>query len=260
MVAPAPKVLFMDEEISKTIYATYPSNKPQYLKHTDIIQDWFMICAAWRWRGAKKVNSVSLLDDSKRYKKNKFDDYHVVKTLRDVVAETDVLVGHNMANFDWKKLLERVIYHGMEPMPMPKIVDTLAMSRRVGFSYKNLDYLTKRLDISRKKDHSGNDMWMAIVQGQGEEPIKECVRYCKGDVPACEELFEKMLPYIGTSIGVNCNLVRGKGIMCCPKCSSLEYQKRGYIYTNVTQKQRYQCYDCKSWFTDGKTIRKAVMR
>ena len=259
-MTPSAKILVMDEEISKTIYGCYPSQKPQYLGHQDIIQDWFMICAAWRWKGAKKINCVSLLDDPKRYKKNPFDDYHVVKTLRDVVAEADAIAGHNMENFDWKKLLERMAFYKLDPLPEIKIIDTLKMARKIGFSYANLDYLTKRLSLSEKAETTGNKMWMNIVQGKGPEAIKECVAYCKRDIPPAEELLDRLLPYLPARYGINENLFRGDGVDCCPSCGSTNFQKAGFKVTAVGKYPRCNCQDCGRWFQSGKVVKRVLMR
>ena len=257
-----PKILILDTEISKTIYATYPSKKPQYMGHQDIIQDWFMICAAWKWRGAKKINSVSLIDDMKRYNKNKFDDYHVVKTIHDVISEADALVGHNMERFDWPKFLERIICHGLPPIDKPKIIDTMKMAARVGFSYKSIAYLSKRLNVSEKQKNSGNEMWMAIVHGKGKEHIEECVEYCEHDIPPAEDLYDRLAPYLPSSMDINQNLFRGDGVVCCTHCGSTEYIHKGHRYSTVHKINRYQCKDenCGRFFTDGKAIKRVVMR
>jgi hypothetical protein len=255
-----PKVLFLDEEISKTIYATYPSKKPQYMKSEDIIQDWFMICAAWKWKGSSKINSVSLIDDMKRYKNNPFDDYHVVKTLHEVISEADVLVGHNMERFDWLKFMERSICHKLEPIDKPKIVDTMKMAQKAGFSYKSLAYVSKRLKTTEKAKHDGNDMWIDIVRGRAEGRIKECVKYCKGDIKPCEDLYDRLSPYMPSQMLPNANLWRGEGIVCCTHCGSTDYVHKGHRYSNISKRKRYRCNECKRFFCDGKSIKRAVMR
>lgn len=219
-----------------------------------------MICAAWRWKGAKKINAVSLLDDPKRYKKNPFDDYHVVKTLRDVVSEADAIAGHNMDNFDWKKLLERMAFYKLPPLPEIKIIDTLKMARKIGFSYANLDYLTKRLSLSEKQETRGNAMWMEIVQGKGPASIKECVEYCKKDIPPAEELLDRLLPYLPSRYGINQNLFRGDGVECCPKCGSTHFISQGSRVTATGKYNRYQCQDCGGWFSSGKRTKGVLMR
>lgn len=260
VVKAGPRILIFDSEIAKTLYATYPSYKPVKLRAEDIIQDWFTICTAWKWVGSKKINCVSIIDDKKRYEKNKFDDYHVIKTFYDVIKEADVIVGHNMERFDWQKFMERVICHRLPPLPAPKIVDSMKMAKKFGFSYKSLAYLTKRLNLREKLKNGGNDMWNAIVQGKGREHVEECVVYCKGDIEPAEDLYNRLAPYVPNSMLPNMNLYRGTGVQCCPCCSSNEFTKDGFLYTPTTKKQRYHCNECGKYFTDAKSLKRVVMR
>src|SRR5690554_3658658 len=108
-----PKILIWDVETSEIISAHYGlwgiNIRPDRVLH-----DWFLFCAAWKWYGEKKVHTVSLLDDMKRFNKNRYDirdmhidDYHVVKVLHEVLSEADVLVHHNGDKFDLKKFNAR---------------------------------------------------------------------------------------------------------------------------------------------------------
>ena len=91
-----PRLVVLDIETSKTIYGCYPQKKPQYLSHKDIIQDWFVICAAWKWIGHKPIHTVSLLDDKPRYKASYIDDLYVVQTLHTVLSKSDAVIGHTV--------------------------------------------------------------------------------------------------------------------------------------------------------------------
>ena len=75
--------------------------------------------------GSKSVKSVSLLDDPKRFKKDRTDDYHVVKTIRDTLADADMIIHHNGDRFDIRKINARLIYHGLYPLPKLVALDTL---------------------------------------------------------------------------------------------------------------------------------------
>ena len=50
-----PKILFLDIETSYSIMASW-GLFPKFIPHENIIQEWHIICAAWKWRGQKKVH------------------------------------------------------------------------------------------------------------------------------------------------------------------------------------------------------------
>lgn len=255
---PAPKHLFFDTETSLAIYAAYPSNKPQYLGAHNLLQDWFMICAAWQWGGQKNITSVSLIDDMKRFKKNPFDDYHVVKTLADCVREADCVIGHNMARFDMKKLTARLIYHRLDPLPPVKIIDTLAIAKSIaGFSHNSLAHLGKHFGVRQKKIHNP-DMWLRIIRGD-IEAVKEAIPYCKGDIPPLVDLYNVLLPYAKNNQTLNLNLWRGEGIDCCPKCSGDNLQSAGFRATVSGKYRRFRCMDCGSW-SMGKVVKRVSIK
>lgn len=252
-----PRLLVLDIETSKTIYGAYAGKKPQYLSHKDIIQDWFIICAAWKWLGHKQLFTISLLDDGKRYKNDHTDDFYVVKVLHDLLSKADAVIGHNVDKFDWGKILERIICYGLEPITKPKMLDTLKMAKQAHFSYNNLDYLCKRLETSsQKRENGGNAMWMDIIQGQDPKRIEECVEYCKGDVPTAEELYLKIGPYMPSKMLLNHNVWKEADKQGCPYCGSMEYHldKRRKTLTGISTS--YRCKVDGHVFTDGRTVMK----
>lgn len=256
-----PRVAVIDIEVSKTIYGCYPSKKPQYLSHNDIIQDWFVICASWKWLDKPTIFHTSLLDDPKRYKANPCDDTHVVQVLHSIVSEADVIIGHNVAKFDWGKILERMMCHRLPPVEKPKLVDTMIMAKQAAFSYNNLDYLCKRLGAAhQKRENGGNAMWMDIVQGKGKARIEECIEYCRGDIPTAEEIYHIMAPYMPTRLIVNQNLWREEDKQGCPYCKSMKYVKDKLRVTTTGSAQSYRCTACGHCFTDGVTLIKAELK
>src|SRR3989344_322323 len=36
----------------------------------------------------------------------------------------------------------------------------------------------------------------------------------------------------------------------CPVCKSKDVRKRGFRFTSVGKKQKYQCFNCKKWFIE----------
>lgn len=256
-MTPQPKTLVLDIETSLAIYAAYPSNKPQYLGHKNMLKDWFIICFGWQWEGADKVHKYSLLNDPKRFKHDPTDDYAVVKKMHEVISDCDAIVGHNMSRFDWGKFMARVIYHGLPPVTQPKIIDTLKQAKKFKFSHNSLDYLTKYLKISEKREHSG-DMWLRILRGD-KSAIKECIEYCGDDIPATMALYQRLKPHMPATALPNHNVWRGDGVDCCRACGSTDIIQQGWCYSRTTKKKQWRCKQCGSWSTSKKSVKTVLI-
>jgi DNA polymerase elongation subunit (family B) len=251
-----PKTLIFDIEVSPDIIASY-GLREQYHSHKNILQDWYMICFAWKWLGGKNILSSSILDDLAAFRKNPSDDLVVVKRLHEVLQDADVIVGHNCDRFDWKKFQTRAAFHGLKPISKPAVVDTLKTAKKhFAFTSNSMAYISKYLGTEEKKTHSP-DMWMKILRGD-KSAIKECVDYCKGDIQATEDLYLKLRPYMDDH--PNHNLFRNKDIECCPKCGSLEFTSNGSTLRATGRYKKYICSKCLGHFRDTRTIARAAVK
>lgn len=235
------KRLFLDIETSLSIMASF-SLWPKHIPHNNIIQDWHIICAAWKWEGKKKIHSA------KTYTPN---DKKVVEALRDVIEEADELVYHNGKKFDYKKINTRVLMHGLPPMSKPRETDTLQQARKhFSFISNRLDYIGQVL-VKDKKLSNPPNLWMNALQGD-KKAIDQMDKYCKQDVNLLEEVFQAMKPHI--ECGFNAALLYEFPV--CPTCESVECHKNGYAYTKVATYQKYRCRSCGAVFRDGTLIKR----
>lgn len=250
------QLLYWDIETAPAIagvFGIYDQNIP----YSHVIQDWFIICAAYRWQHKKKIESVSILDDAKRFKKNPADDYHVVATLHNLISQADVIVAHNGNKFDWKKFMARVVFHGLPPIRKPVMIDTLLQSRQFAFTSRKLDDLGTHLGFANKLE-TERGLWIKAAQGCAAS-IRKMVTYCKGDIPPLVSLHERLRPYAG---GAYMNMGHFSDAACCPYCGSHDFKRDGYRITRLAKVQRYECVaqGCGRRFTDGKAIKRVVMR
>ncbi len=250
-----PKILHLDTENAPNIACVWGIHD-QKVYYTDIIHEWFFISGQWSWGDSKKVNTVSILDDQKRFKKDFRDDYHVVKTIHGLLSEADIVVGHHIKGHDLKKLQAKFIEHKLPPIKMPLIVDTYQWSKTFGFTSRKLRDLCTKLDLTQKLSH---DPGVFVRAAMGDkDAISNIVTYGKGDIPTLRDLYYALRPYAPNH--PNQNLFRGDGVQCCPKCSCTKFQARGFSYTTVGKFQRYQCTDCGHWFKSGKSTKRVIMR
>lgn len=239
-----PRIILFDIETTQNLVAVFRLTNNDYINPDNIIQERYVVSASWKELGVPGVHAVSTLDDPKRFAKNPHDDLHVIKTLHKVLAEADVIVGHNSDKYDLPFVEGRILIHGLDPLPPITKIDTLKAARdRFLLNANNLNYLGKVLGVGRKI-HTDNELWLRVLRGE-KAAIREMVTYNKQDVLLLERVFLKLQPYIANH--VNRHLYGGTG---CPRCGSHKVQSRG-VHRAITQVyQRFQCQNCSGWFRE----------
>ena len=239
-----PKIILFDIETSLMKVASF-GLKNDFIQHTNILQDWSIICACWKELGVKKIESVSVIDDPKRFKKDSTDDYFVVNSLREMLLQADILIGHNLNSFDVKKLNARIIYNGMKPVPPVKTIDTLREARKIAkFTSNRLDYLGKFLGVGGKLSTEGG-LWLRTLNNDSSA-IKSMVVYCKRDVQVLEDVYLKLRPFM-----INHPNIADVYTLHCPKCNCSDITKhKPRVSASGIVKQQYQCKGCFGYFTE----------
>lgn len=244
-----PEILFLDMECTPKL-SVHWGMRDQNIGYQDIVKDWNFICAQWAWNDSKKINTVSILDDTKRFRKNPNDDYHVVKEIREVIEDADIVVGHNVRSFDIKNITAKLIEHKLPPIKDVIIVDTLQLARMHNFTSRKLDALAKKLSLERKLEHD-KFVFMKALFGD-EKAIMDIIRYGKGDIAPLRDLYHRLLPHSKNRVP-NLNLFRSKQVQGCPCCASLDFIEDGFRYTKMGAKKRLCCKECGYKFTDKRT-------
>jgi len=229
----------MDIETAPMVVTSW-SLYPKSLSHENIMQDWFMICAAWKYNDSPKVYATSIQG-------GKGNDYKVVKALRDAIAQADIVVGHNSDRFDIKKLNARLIYHGLDPLPMVSSIDTLKEVRKIAaFTSNRLDYLAKVL-VGEGKLKTDYHLWLKAMDGN-KKAITDMVTYNKVDVIRLEQVYMRLRPYMKSHIHIGALNDKGK-YESCPKCGSSHFKLNGIRVTaSGMQRQECQCRKCGGYF------------
>jgi len=250
-----PRILLWDIETSHMICAVFDLD-PGYISHENILQDWFMICAAWKWHGSDRVYVKSISDNKKKFKQDHTDDSELIQSLHAVLMNTDIIVAHNGDRFDTKKFNTRAIKYGLEPVPFIPSVDTLREAKRYfKFTSNRLDYLGEFLGVGRKIETT-RGLWLRVLNGD-IEAAKEMAKYNIGDVELLERVYLKLRPHMRTH--PNLNLLQGTD-HACPNCGSGDIQRRGTRRTRVSVFQRYSCNSCGSWSSTGKALDRTDVR
>ena len=223
------KTLIFDIETSPIIAATW-SLYPDSISHDAIIQDWYVICACWKWVGDKKVYS------SKTYTT---DDSQVIKDIKFAIEAADEVVAHNGKKFDLKKLNARALLNDIPPITPPVVVDTLVQARKhFALTSNRLDAVCKALKIPAK---TGTNMklWMDVLDGK-KKAVDDMTKYCKNDVVILENVYHVLKPYMDTGF----NRALHSDGTTCPKCGSHDMYGNGTRVTQTAVYQRYVCRQC----------------
>lgn len=235
-----PKILILDIESSMLIkggFSLAPTKTRTPIEH--IIQDWVIISVAWKWKGSKKIEAIHVP------KRDLHNDKRVVTKLKKLIDQADILIGHNIDAFDWKKLNTRCIFYKLGPLNKIATVDTLKVARReFKFTSDKLDYLATFLGVGSKLDNT-RGLWIRIAKGDATA-INEMVKYNKQDVKIQEKVYERMLPYITNH--PNMNVITGSDELVCTNCGSDKVHRNGYRMTRAGRYVRYRCDSCGAHF------------
>lgn len=234
------KVLLLDIETAPKRAFVWGLWK-QNVSTNQIISDWFMLTWSAKWLGGETVYGEKLVKEEVLDE----DDKRIMYSLWKLMDEADVIVGHNGDKFDIPSINTRFVLNEMSPPSPYRQIDTLKIAKRkFKFSSNRLDYLGQMLGVGRKIDTGGMDLWVRCLKGD-EDAMQEMLTYNSQDVLLLEEVYVKLMPF--ASIHPNHGAAMESSECSCPKCGSVNIQKRGYAYTNTSRFQRFRCMDCGSW-------------
>ncbi len=232
-----PKILLWDIETSLIITTTF-SLYPERIHHDNILQDWNIICGAWKELGKPEIHTAKV-------EEGPTDDFNLVQKLRDALADVDILIHHNGDKFDLKKLNARLIYYGLDPLPPIVTIDTLKEARKIAsFTSNRLDYLGKFL-CGEGKLHTEPGLWMEALKGN-MVAVGKMLDYNKVDVEVLEKIYLKLRPYMKKHPHVG--VMKEDNKCTCSHCGSKRVTKNGIrITAGGVKKQEVQCQDCGAY-------------
>ena len=244
----SPRVLILDIERVPAWTKPLPiwdmkALKYKYLGPNDI-QSWSRtFCHAYQWLDDRTVSSMAEWEEGGRI--------GFLERTAALLNEADVIVGHNMRDFDLPHLLGEFILEDLPAVAEPKVFDTLRVMQRKGNLENNqLDTLAKRFGFSGKTDKYRIDLAMKAVGGdvKAQERI---IRYAKGDIRATKKVYLRERPHGRVNLGV---FVDDEQVVC-PHCAGTKVQRRGYAVTTLGRYPRFQCQGCGGWSKGKKALR-----
>lgn len=236
-----PKILTFDIETSPSIGTFWNAWKTN-IKPTQLLRDWHLLTWSAKWLGDKEILHDRLTGEQAiaGY------DYSIALSLRNLIDDADIVIAHNGKRFDIKKLNTRLLINNI-PQPSPyKIVDTLqSVKNKFGFTYNNLDYLVKALELSDGKTDTDMQLWIDAIRGD-EDALEEMDNYCQNDTLILEELYLHIRSWI--SGHPNFGVYTDDNEPICHVCGGKHLTKsNGYHVTQVGKYETYLCSDCGAY-------------
>lgn len=228
-----PKILFFDLELTPNRGYTWGKWEQNVIRFD---KEFELLSFAYKYLGQKTVFCET--------RQNQKTDKKIVCSLRNIINESDIIVGHNSDQFDIKKLNARLVFHGERPLKNISSVDTKKVARRhFAFNSNSLDDLGNYLGLGRKMKHQGIDLWFKCMEDD-RSAWKEMVEYNKQDIVLLEKVYLKLLPHMHS----HPNIARLKDDIGCDKCGGTSATKHGVRPGPSGIRQRWLCHDCGGYF------------
>lgn len=240
-----PQILLFDIETAPNLGYVWGKYEQNVIEYTS---EWYMLAWSCKWLGGKQTTKG--LIDYDGYQPQSENDSALVKDLYELIAQADVVVGHNGDKFDIRRSNTRFVEHGLKPPEPYRTVDTCKVARRYfGFNSNKLDDLGRRLGVGRKAPTGGFDLWKGCMAGD-KKAWNRMKRYNAQDVRLLEAVYLKLLPWITNHphVGILSEVENG-----CRNCGGTHLQRRGVMVTQTGKKPRYSCQDCGTWMTGKHT-------
>lgn len=240
-----PKILVLDVETAAAEVLTFGRFKQNIGQANILKEGGWILCAAWRWLGSSKTESVWLSP----VEIEAADDGPLVGHIFDLMQEADAIVAHNGLGFDHKVIQTRSVYHGFGSLPAVKVIDTLQMAKKnLRLPSNRLDSIGEYFGLGRKLATNGIELWKKVQQGD-ENAMLQMVEYCEQDVNLLHEVYLK-LRAVGNAANFNAGLYYKhdeEPTLRCPTCGSSNVAATGRaITTTLSVFDEYLCQDCGS--------------
>lgn len=238
------KILLLDIESSPNtahVWGLWQQN----VSINQLMESSYVLCYAAKWYGEKEV-----MFDSVHQSRPKT----MLKGIHGLLNDADAVVHYNGTKFDIPTLNKEFLLHSFNPPSPYKQIDLLRVVRsNFRFPSNKLDYVAQRLNLGKKHEHEGHELWVKCMNGD-KDAWKRMEKYNIQDVVLLENLYGHLLPWIKSH--PNHNLFSDGHV--CPNCSSSSLQRRGTAISATGTYQRYQCRSCGTWSQSTKSIKSSV--
>lgn len=227
----SPRVLFLDIETAPLLGYTWRNYDTSVL---DVQRDWHILSFAAKWANKREVVQEDV-------RKSPLNDIDLMDCLWELLHSADIVVAHNGAEFDLKKINARFAAYDIPPPSSYRVIDTLKLAKKkFAFTSNSLDFLAKTLRTRKRKlkhgRYPGFELWKQCLDGN-ISAFDELARYNKQDVLVLEEVYRKLRAW---DTSTNLYIMRECALCSCGG----RYWANGWRYTNAAKYRRYRCTRC----------------
>lgn len=234
------KILLFDIETSPMEVFVWQLKQQGWISPESVIKDWSILTWSAKWLFDDVVYSARVSGDDAFHRR----DDSIMQELWTLLDEAHIIIAHNGARFDVRRMNARFALNGLMP-PMPyRVIDTLRVARRqFDFASYKLDYINQLFGLEQK-GHPGYDLWKQSVSGTGEadEALRQMSEYCDNDVRILEELYVQIRPWIKGH--PNLGLYIDTDGESCTNCGNTALDWRGKYYTPAGRYLAFRCQSC----------------
>jgi len=232
----SPRVILIDIETSPNIGYSWGKWEQSIIAFK---KEWELLSFAYKELGSKTTHCYARPD---------FDDetdFTLTAHALAVLDGADVIIGHNIDQFDNRKLKAKFVEHGLNPPKPYKTIDTKKIAKsQFAFNSNSLNDLAATLKLGKKHPTGGFDLWLDCMAGD-PKAWKKMIAYNKHDVVLLEQVYLRLKAWYPNH--PNLALLANKP--GCPVCSSARVQRRGYQVLKTRRAGRLHCQDCGHWFS-----------
>ena len=243
------KTLYIDIETAPALAYIW-GLKTRYVPISQVAEDGYILCFAYRWDHEDEVGFWSLWDQGHEA---------MIQAAWELLNEADHVVTYNGGSFDIPRLNSEFLVGGYGP-PQPYYHTDLFLGvRKFRVLSKSMNHMLKLLDLDTKLEHKGMDLWTGVMDGNKEDQaVME--EYNVQDVIVMKELYEVLYPWLDHVPNMSLWMEADpEGKLKC-RCGSTNLRFKGYKKTKVLRYKQYHCRDCKSWMRERYTVDKGPNR
>lgn len=232
------RILYLDIETAPNLAYTWSLFKP--VIHMDwIVEPARILGFSWMWGGDEEAQW-----DSEFH--NELGRRGMLRNLQALLDEADIVITYNGNRFDIPWVEGEFIAEGIDPpSPYHRIDLYLEIRKHSRYPIRKLDYVALRLLDDRKVKSTGAEMWLGCMRNERKH-WDDMRTYALKDTELLPPLYEIIRPWISNH--PNIAILDEKAELCCPKCGSDNFIRKGSRTTAAGRYPRYLCKNCKGWF------------
>lgn len=237
------KILLFDLETSPSLAMVWKRFDVN-ISQDQVLSESFILTYSAKWLDDESVMFGALTFDEVKEE----NDQRLVRELYDLLDRADLVIGHNVNQFDVKVVNTRMIFHGFNPPSPYRTIDTLQMARsKFKFPSNKLGSLCEYLGLETKVETGGFKLWRGYMFGD-KESIEKMIEYNINDTIILEQLYLKLRAWGKTH--PNLQVFNNESFdILCPCCASDDIDKTDKLFTtNLSAFETYQCNSCGKWF------------